>query len=100
MYFQRKTFLLDRQKLERITGHAARNAAVLKLLERKDDGGPMAACCEKKTARLYENAHAISALDRFAIEQPEEKYITGDDCTNLRIELELCTDSKSFIDRL
>jgi hypothetical protein len=26
--------------------------------------------------------------------------ITGDDCTNLRIELELCADSGAFIERL
>ena len=29
-----------------------------------------------------------------------EKYITEDDITNLRIELELCTDSQQFIDSI
>ena len=43
--------------------------------------------------------HAVPAKD--PVLKPEsEKYISNDDCTNLRIELEICADSKLFIDHL
>lgn len=99
MYFRRKIFLLDQQQLKRITGksHAA---AALKLIEQMDGVNATASCSVKKAAHCYENAHGVSAPNGFTIDQPDEKYITVDDCTNLRIELELCRDSQQFIDRM
>lgn len=97
MYFRRKIFLLDQKQLKKLTGDF-RSTAVINLMEQLDGVGTL--CSTKNPARHIENARAAVSVDRCAIDQPEEKYITGDDCTNLRIELELCRDSKAFIDIL
>jgi hypothetical protein len=100
MYFRRKIFLLDQQQLNKIAGPAAANTtAVFKLIEQLDGVKATASCYAEKTAYFKENARNLAST-RCAIDRPEEKYITGDDCTNLRIELELCSDSQQFIDRI
>jgi hypothetical protein len=100
MYFRRKIFLLDQQQLDKIAGPSARAAAVFNLIEQLEDVKATASCCAKKAAHFRENARGIEPANRYAMGRTEEKYITGDDCTNLRIELELCCDSKTFIDHM
>jgi hypothetical protein len=100
MYFRRKIFLLDQQQLNKIAGPAARATEVFKLIEQLDGVKATAPCFAEKAAHFKENARQIVPAERFAIDRPEGKYITGDDCTNLRIELELCRDSQQFIDSI
>ena len=99
MYFRHKIFLLDQQQLRKITENS-HTTAVFKLIEQMDGVKATASCVAKKAAHCSENSGRSAPLTRYAIDQPEEKYITGDDCTNLRIELELCSDSQQFIDRI
>jgi hypothetical protein len=104
MYFRRKIFLLDPRQLKKFTGNA-RDSIVFKLLE-QISGAQAAAtspCSSKKavqSAHMHKNGAFVPAVNKLTMGPPGEKYITGDDCTNLRIELELCTDSQQFIDRL
>jgi hypothetical protein len=100
MYSRRKIFLLDQKQLNKIAGPSARAAAVFKLMEQLDGVKATASCFAEKAAHFKENTREIVPATRFAIDRTEEKYITGDDCTNLRIELELCCDSQQFIDRI
>ncbi|MBN1129987.1 MAG: hypothetical protein JXA71_13425 [Chitinispirillaceae bacterium] len=100
MYFKHKIFLLDPKQLKRLTSDT-RSSMLSKLLEKITDSEATAQCGVKKTASAYHQAagmvstaHKVTATDRC------EKYITDDDCTNLRIELELCHDSLDFINRL
>jgi hypothetical protein len=97
MYFKRKIFLLDKKQVREITGKP-RTAAVFKMLEEMND--VKALCPAISSPRTYENAVAKPAGKRCALDQTEERYITADDCTNLRIELELYPDSGDFINRL
>lgn len=99
MYFRRKIFLLDQQQLKKITGksHAA---AALKLIEQMDGVNATASCSVKKAAHCFENAPGITSPKGFSVDPSHEKYISVDDCINLRIELELCRDSKQFISRM
>jgi hypothetical protein len=100
MYFRRKIFLLDQHQLKKITGPSSHATAVFKLIEQMGSVKATAPCFAKKAEHFNENARGLTPVDRFAIDQTEEKYITGDDCTNLRIELELCCDSQKFIDQM
>jgi hypothetical protein len=100
MYFRRKIFLLDQEQLKKITGHSSNASAVFNLIEQMDRVKATASCAPVKTMLGNEPRRNIVWENRFAIDQPEEKYITVDDCTNLRIELELCGDSQRFIDLL
>lgn len=102
MYFKHKIFLLDPKQLKKITG-ASRNSMISKLLEQIAGSETPTHCAVKKSAQQIQNGptmllagHAQKAV---AVEQ-SEKYITEDDCTNLRIELELCNDSLEFINRI
>lgn len=101
MYFRKKIFLLDPKQLKKITC-SARNSMVAKLLDQIVGAEPAASCQAKKTALFRHCAAAAApAVPHAAVEHSAgERYISDDDCTNLRIELELCGDSKVFIDRL
>jgi hypothetical protein len=101
MYFRRKIFLLDPQQLKKIKGNS-RTSLVTRLLE-QIAGAEAAAQCpvnSKGTKYLHHNGAYVPLSHKLTLEQARPRHITEDDCTNLRIELELCSDSKSFIDRL
>jgi len=100
MYFKHKIFLLDPKQLKKITG-ASRSSMISKLLEQIAGAEPATQCSVKKTAFMHQNNAPPTALmsKATAVDQAE-KYITEDDCTNLRIELELCNDSLEFINRM
>lgn len=100
MYFRRKIFLLDQEQLNKIVGPSARPASAFKLIEQLDGVKATASCVAKKVVHYGESTRDTAPSIRYAVDQPEEKYITVDDCTNLRIELELCCDSQKFIDVL
>jgi len=99
MYFRRKIFHLDQRQLKKITGSSPASL-VSRLLEQLATAETAARYVTKKNAFLYHGNTCVALRHNLTLEQREEKYITGDDCTNLRIELELCTDSKAFINRL
>ena len=102
MYFRRKIFLLDPRQLKKFSGNS-HDSIVFKLLEQLGGAEAAAPCSSKKavqSAHMYKDSTVIPIVNKLTMERFEEKYITGDDCTNLRIELELCTDSQQFIDRL
>jgi hypothetical protein len=100
MYFKHKIFLLDPKQLKKITG-ASRSSMVSKLLEQIAEAETATHCNIKKSAYIQQNAAPppVQISKATAVDQAE-KYITEDDCTNLRIELELCTDSLEFINRM
>jgi hypothetical protein len=99
MYFRQKIFLLDPKQLKKITG-TARSSMVSKLLDQIADAETATHCGAKKAAHLHHRSAYVPVLHKMPLERHEENYITDDDCTNLRIELELCSDSQEFIDRM
>jgi hypothetical protein len=101
MYFKHKIFLLDPKQLKKITG-ASQSSMISKLLEQIAGTETTANCSTKKATHMHENADVPSAgsLRKITTIDQTEKYITEDDCTNLRIELEICNDSQDFINRI
>jgi hypothetical protein len=100
MYFKHKIFLLDPKQLKKITG-ASRSSMISKLLEQIAGAEPATHCSVKKTALMNQNnAPPTAFMSKATAVDQAEKYITEDDCTNLRIELELCNDSLEFINRM
>jgi len=99
MYFRRKIFLLDQQRMKKIARNP-RTSLVSRLLEQLATADTAAQRTTKHAAFQCHADRGAAAPQKLTLEQPGEKYITGDDCTNLRIELELCGDAKTFIDRL
>jgi hypothetical protein len=101
MYLRRKIFPLDPQRLKRTAG-SSRTSLVSRLLDQIADAETAARCRVKKdTIRLQRNnSPCRTAVRKLKSRRQEVQCITEDDCTNLRIELELCTDSQAFINRL
>ena len=100
MYFKHKIFLLDPKQLKKITS-ASRSSMVSKLLEQIAEAETATHCGVKKSAQMHQNAAPPPApISKATAVDQAEKYITEDDCTNLRIELELCNDSLEFINRI
>jgi hypothetical protein len=101
LYLRRKIFLLDPNR-PKTAGGNLRSSLVSRLLEQIADVETAAHCRVKKTSsrQLRHNSPCRTAVHKLTLRRQEDQCITEDDCTNLRIELELCTDSQAFIDRL
>ncbi|MBN2188323.1 MAG: hypothetical protein JW699_02625 [Chitinispirillaceae bacterium] len=103
MYLRRKTFLLDKRKLKKYRWNS-RAHLVSRLLEQIADADSAARCAVKRGAapagRFRAGSPLPAAPDKLAADRHEERYITEDDCINLRIELALCADSREFISHL
>jgi hypothetical protein len=104
MYLRRKTFLLDKRKLKKIksSSHAL---LVSRLLEQIADTDTTVIGAVKRGGAVATGIRRARAPSRTAPRKlmagrREKRYITEDDCINLRIELALCTDSKEFIRNL
>lgn len=104
MHLRRKTFLLDKRKLKKLKSNS-RALLVSRLLEQMAGAGTAAigavkrgAACAARTQRS--DVSSRTAPRKLTLGRQEERYITEDDCINLRIELGLCADSKEFIRRL
>ena len=97
LYFDDQVFILSPNQMDTIQ-NTRHGRAITRIME-----------------HIKQNANAISCLSpnsgagKVPQPQPEatdnsasrfKKYITEDDVTNLRIELELCEDSGEFINKL
>jgi hypothetical protein len=103
MHLRRKTFLLKNQQIKG-NGRESRAPFVSRLLEQIADADSAARCAVRRgtaaARRFRRGAAPHTDAPRVAAEGPGERYITEDDCINLRIELALCADSRKFISRL
>ena len=100
MYLRRRTFLLDRQTVKKNTGDS-RALLVSRLLERIADADAAAiGALRRVDAAALRNSGFQQAMPHRTASGREERYITEDDCINLRIELALCADAKEFISQL
>jgi hypothetical protein len=102
MYLRRKTFLLDKQKLKKYRWNS-RALLVSRLLEQIADTDTAAHCAVKRGApagRLRTSAPSQNAPEKSTTDPQVKRYITEDDCINLRIDLALCADSREFISHL
>ncbi len=98
MYFKRKVVLLD-SPMPAAGGDSCGVDAVPRM-KNKSEIEVAAPSMMRKAAGKIECGDIGAVSENLTDSQRLEKYITEDDCTNLRIELELCSDSKHFIDRL
>jgi hypothetical protein len=100
MFLRRKTFLLDKRKLKKYRWNSPA-LLVSRLLEQIADADASTRCAVKSGApaagRLRTGAPTQTAPHKLTLDRQEERYITEDDCINLRIELALCADSREFI---
>ena len=104
MYLRRKTLLLDKRKLKKIKS-SSRALLMSRLLEQIADAdaaavGPVKRGGAVATGIRRARAPSRTASRKLMVGRPEKRYITEDDCINLRIELGLCADSKEFISSL
>lgn len=102
MYFDDKIYLLSAAQIE-VIRKSSRQSDIMRLLrEVVELEAPYTFSREEP---LYEPSKKVAqpqscstAVSRIKTER--QQVISSDDLTNLRIELELCTDSGDFIDRL
>jgi hypothetical protein len=104
MYFGNKIFLLDPEQLKKIK-RSSSTSVVSRLLEQLAGAETAIQCPAKKSTtghlRRQQNVGLGAVRSTMvAVGQTRGKRITADDCTNLRIELELCNDANTFIERL
>ena len=84
MYFEQKIFMLTRTQVDAIR-NSTHDASVMGLLRRI-----------VKTENPADNMMSLVPM----VGSSPEKYISRDDITNLRIELQLCKDTRQFIAHL
>jgi hypothetical protein len=103
MYFEKKIFLLTKNQVEAIKD-TTHNAAIMKMLDRiAHPEVPAVKNVTSSAAQAQQFASSpIAKQCPIPVSEMEfrDRSISEDDVTNLRIELELCSDSQAFIDRL
>jgi len=102
MYFERKIFLLTKNQIETIKNNA-HDSKVMGMLKQIVHSKASTSNKTRAISTSYKiQAQSSSANHHSGIPllSRGEKYITDDDIINLRIELELCDDSKHFIESL
>jgi hypothetical protein len=99
IHYKTRCFVLNKNQIDKIR-KSRQDTTVLKILHSisKEKSG---ACCSHNGAGVL---HAGASGERY-VTRPTELFscthsITKDDIINLRIELEMCPDSKQFIDKL
>jgi hypothetical protein len=98
LYFDNQVFVLSENQMETIRS-TRHSWAIMRIMEHiKHTQAALSGFNQNfgEAVRTSEPESAVPAPRPSDI----EKYITEDDVTNLRIELELCKDSQQFIDRL
>jgi hypothetical protein len=98
MYFKRKVVLLDSHAPA--PGEDSCCVDAVPLMEKKTKTEIAAPSLVRKKTSAIECGRPAIRPEELTGDRKQKKYITEDDCTNLRIDLELCADSKHFIDRL
>jgi hypothetical protein len=98
MYFKRKVMLLDSHAP--VAGGDSCCVDAVPLVEKKAKTEAAGLSLMQKALGEIECGAPDPLPGELTADRQRKKYITEDDCTNLRIELELCADSKLFIDRL
>jgi hypothetical protein len=98
MYFKRKVVLLDPHVPEANSDSCCVDA--VPLLDKQAKTSAAVPFMRRNTMGAIECGDPRAVPENLTEDRHRKKYITEDDCTNLRIELELCADSKHFIERL
>jgi hypothetical protein len=97
LYFDDQVFILSKNQIDTIR-NTRHGRAIMRIMEHIKHNANAISCLSQNSGAnevpkpLPEVAH--NSAPRF------QKYITEDDVTNLRIELELCEDSGEFINKL
>jgi hypothetical protein len=99
MYFDRKIFPLSRNQIEEIK-ETRESGDMMKILERLSKSEGSVVKTARKLAQVSNSSYQNSDTPSENHYHQREKYITGDDITNLRIELALSEDSAEFINSL
>jgi len=96
LYFDDQVFILSKNQMDTIR-NTRHGRAIMRIMEHiKQNANVLSSCLNSdsgadKAPKPMLEAPVRKSTPRF------EKYITEDDVTNLRIELELCKDSRDFI---
>ncbi len=96
MYFRKKVVLLDSHLTAR--GHQPKVIDIAPCLDKVVEDQASALSVMKPLPK-HSGDTGVAAATNPGIDHPT-RSITEDDCTNLRIELELCGDSMHFIEML
>jgi len=96
LYFDDQVFILSKNQVDTIR-NTRHGRAIMRIMEHIKQSANALSCLNQNSA-AGETSKSLSAVHSNAPRY--EKYITEDDVTNLRIELELCEDSGEFINKL
>ncbi|KMQ50016.1 hypothetical protein CHISP_3048 [Chitinispirillum alkaliphilum] len=101
MYFDNKIYLLSPNQIEAIR-NSARESDMMNVLQKIVYSSKTKVVAQKSSKYSSGKTTEGMGVIRSSAEQnaAERGYISDDDLINLRIELERCTDSKDFIDKL
>ena len=96
LYFDDQVFILSKNQMDTIR-NTRHGRAIMRIMEHiKHNANVLSSCLNSdsgadKLSKSLPETVAHGRIPRY------QKYITEDDVTNLRIELELCKDSGEFI---
>ncbi|MFP4163962.1 MAG: hypothetical protein ACLFQB_08975 [Chitinispirillaceae bacterium] len=93
LYFEKRIFPLSDEQIEDIRT-SRQDRAVMRILQNIVHSDSHSGQLESGGTAVKNQSKVISSA------APGGKYITDDDITNLRIELETCRDTQEFIDSL
>ncbi len=97
MYFESKIFPLSDKQIHDIQS-TSQDWAVMRILQNiVHDTNPLPTSFKAQSTAVKQ---ATAPLPEVIPSTVGGKYITEDDITNLRIELETCNDSQQFIDNM
>lgn len=97
IFYKSRSFTLSKSQIERIK-KCKQESSVLKILHRITGQEAKVRCLHGK-GRNYHSEAAFSHKPLSIIKSGDD-FITQDDIVNLRIELETCKDSMSFIENI
>ena len=100
IYYKTRCFVLSKHQIDRIR-KSRQDTTVLKILHSIAREEPQS--CPQHETRRHRTASGVPVGKYITASVPYGTYgshITRDDIINLRIELETCSDSKQFIERI
>ena len=98
LYFDDQVFILSKNQMDTIQ-NTRHGRAIMRIMEHIKQNANVLSSCLSPDSSAGEVSKPLPKAPVRKSPVRYEKYITEDDVTNLRIELELCKDSKEFINK-
>jgi len=96
LYFEDQVFILSQNQIDTIQ-NTRHSRAIMRIMEHIKHNANVLSSCLSPDIGADKAPKPLPETAVRGIAPRSQKYITEDDVTNLRIELELCKDSGEFI---